>query len=344
MKNHGLPYPNGWFAVAFTSELPPSKVLSRRIMGEDIVVYRTKSGQVRVAGAYCPHLGAHLGCGGFVRDENLFCPFHHFGFAIDGTCTSTPYGKAPPKAQLTVYPHQEVNGAIFVWRHADELDPTWKIPDLTDESYPEPIRRINHLSAYPQDICENLVDIGHFPTLHGYQEAELRSISFDNEILRTEIFGQRHFPIVGHSDFHFNNQAYGVGFQFSRAYIPLIHTDVEAFFMPTPTGPRDMDLRVSVSLRLPGGSKPHRRVVGSIIRKLSRILTQQLAPSMWQDLVDDFPIWNNKLYLDRPRIAAGDGPIPRYRRWAQQFYSVSEIADHNSGQYDAGHDGASYIT
>jgi hypothetical protein len=35
----------------------------------------------------------------------------------------------------------------------------------------------------------------------------------------------------------------------------------------------------------------------------------------------DIPIWENKIYRDRPRLTAMDGPISRYRRWFRQFYS-----------------------
>ena len=34
----------------------------------------------------------------------------------------------------------------------------------------------------------------------------------------------------------------------------------------------------------------------------------------------DFRIWGNKRYLEQPALAAGDGPIGIYRRWARQFY------------------------
>ena len=41
------PYPTGWYAFGLASELRPGAVLSRPFMGEDLVVYRTRSGQVR---------------------------------------------------------------------------------------------------------------------------------------------------------------------------------------------------------------------------------------------------------------------------------------------------------
>ena len=37
----------------------------------------------------------------------------------------------------------------------------------------------------------------------------------------------------------------------------------------------------------------------------------------------DFPIWENKLYRERPLLCDGDGPIADYRRWAAQFYSTN---------------------
>ncbi|WP_369123002.1 Rieske 2Fe-2S domain-containing protein [Streptomyces viridochromogenes] len=30
-----------------------------------------------------PHLGTHLGCGGWVDGENIVCPFHRFAFDLD---------------------------------------------------------------------------------------------------------------------------------------------------------------------------------------------------------------------------------------------------------------------
>ncbi|MFE2373690.1 Rieske 2Fe-2S domain-containing protein [Streptomyces sp. NPDC059398] len=75
-----LPYPSGWFCLARSRELPPGKVLTRRFMDEDIVLYRTRDGRPRAVHPYCPHLGAHFGAGGTVEGQNLVCPFHRFAF------------------------------------------------------------------------------------------------------------------------------------------------------------------------------------------------------------------------------------------------------------------------
>jgi hypothetical protein len=35
----------------------------------------------------------------------------------------------------------------------------------------------------------------------------------------------------------------------------------------------------------------------------------------------DVPIWENKIYRERPIITKIDGPVAQYRRWFRQFYS-----------------------
>jgi hypothetical protein len=38
-------------------------------------------------------------------------------------------------------------------------------------------------------------------------------------------------------------------------------------------------------------------------------------------LDQDIPIWENKLYRDKPVLSTADGPIREFRAWAEQFYS-----------------------
>src|SRR5262245_38908340 len=81
-ENTVLPIPNGWFAVEWSKELIPGQVKSIHYFGEDLVIFRGRSGEAHVLDPYCPHLGAHLGEGGRVMGEALRCPFH--GWTFDG--------------------------------------------------------------------------------------------------------------------------------------------------------------------------------------------------------------------------------------------------------------------
>jgi len=168
------PYPNGWFAVAHSDSLARGQVRGVHYLGEDLVIFRGEDGQVRVADAYCPHLGAHLGKGGKVEGNTLRCPFHGWRFdGRDGRCVEIPYAKRiPPQARLDSYPALECNGMILVWHHAEGKEPEWQpevVPEILDPSYE--LHRTHEwtIKSHPQEIMENGVDFAHFATLHGWK-------------------------------------------------------------------------------------------------------------------------------------------------------------------------------
>ena len=52
--------------------------------------------------------------------------------------------------------------------------------------------------------------------------------------------------------------------------------------------------------------------------------SEKEVEEFWDYYMDDhaldFEIWNNKRYLARPVLAAGDGDVASFRRWFSQFY------------------------
>ena len=94
-----LPIPNGWFAVAFSRDLVPGEVKRIRYFDEELVLFRTRSGQARVLDAYCAHLGAHLAEGGRVVGENLACPFHAWQYDGNRPLRRDPLLQEDPAAR-----------------------------------------------------------------------------------------------------------------------------------------------------------------------------------------------------------------------------------------------------
>jgi hypothetical protein len=39
-----------------------------------------------------------------------------------------------------------------------------------------------------------------------------------------------------------------------------------------------------------------------------------------QQIEEDAPIWENKIYQSKPNLCDGDGPIAKFRKWYAQFY------------------------
>ena len=54
--------------------------------------------------------------------------------------------------------------------------------------------------------------------------------------------------------------------------------------------------------------------------KSSESFGQMFVEGMTMGVQQDIPIWENKIYRERPVLCDGDGPIAEFRKWAQNFY------------------------
>ncbi len=43
------------------------------------------------------------------------------------------------------------------------------------------------------------------------------------------------------------------------------------------------------------------------------------------DISQDFVIWQHKRYVPPSMLAEGDGPVGKYRQWAEQFYRGADV-------------------
>jgi phenylpropionate dioxygenase-like ring-hydroxylating dioxygenase large terminal subunit len=115
-------YPASWYLFGRADEVLKRPV-SKRMLGRDLVAFRTASGRVAVLDARCSHLGANLGYGR-VTGELLECPFHNWKYGTDGRCSHIP-GSAhiPDFARQASYPAVERHGCLFVFNGAEALFP-----------------------------------------------------------------------------------------------------------------------------------------------------------------------------------------------------------------------------
>jgi nitrite reductase/ring-hydroxylating ferredoxin subunit len=115
-------YPASWYLFSESREID-SKPLTRRVLGRDLVAFRTRSGRVAILDARCSHLGADLGRGRVVG-ESIQCPFHHWRYGVDGLCAGKPGEAAVPSfARQACYPARERHGFLFFFNGREELFP-----------------------------------------------------------------------------------------------------------------------------------------------------------------------------------------------------------------------------
>ncbi|MGX4733422.1 Rieske 2Fe-2S domain-containing protein [Kitasatospora griseola] len=316
-----LPYPDGWAALAFTAELARGTVLTRRLAGQDVVLYRQRDGRVRAVRPYCPHLGAHLGLAK-VAGNDLVCPFHRFAFGPDGGCVRTGYGTPPPpRAALTHLPVREVNDAVFVWRHHDGREPDWEIPAWHVLGNLPARHATWEMAGYAQDVMENSVDVGHFQTLHGWSRGELAApVAFGDVTFHVSMRVQEEFPLIGRRQVDVEVDGYGLSCLHTDIHTPALGLEMCSLVMATQTAPGRMQFRQASRFLVTEPSVLPTALARTVSRSLTRLLAGPMFRFSCEFTAADFPIWSTKQYLSRPRLAAGDGPIGPFRRWSRQFY------------------------
>jgi len=308
MTTESLPIPNGWFAVAASHEIASGDVRRARYFGRELVIFRTESGRPAVFDAYCPHLGAHLGEGGRVEGDALRCPFHGWLFDASGACRHIPYAeRIPGKARARAFETLERNGFVFAWWDRDGREPWFEIPEwgeATSVDWSEPDRYEWIVRAHNQELGENGVDAAHFRYVHGTMNVPATEVSEDGA------YREAYQPIEmktprGEVKGGIDARVFGLGFAVTR-FTGICET--LEFAATTPIDASRVHVRYAFTQPKVDGKSPAGGVAAAIIRDIVKQMNE------------DVPIWENKIYHERPVLCDGDGPIADYRRWCRQFY------------------------
>jgi phenylpropionate dioxygenase-like ring-hydroxylating dioxygenase large terminal subunit len=159
-----------WQPVAYTEEVTdlPLKV---RILGEDLVLFRSGTGEYGLVEQRCSHRGASLEYG-VISDEGIRCAYHGFHYAPDGTILAT--GSGAPMANAGklchgAYPLHVFHGLIFAYMGPPEKRPPFQMFDIFDDPHItlEPGRSRSCINeANWVQISENGMDPIHTVWLH----------------------------------------------------------------------------------------------------------------------------------------------------------------------------------
>lgn len=308
------PYPNGWYLIRESAALAPGDVIPLRYFGRDLVLFRGASGQPVMLDAHCPHMGAHLGYGGVVEGDGIRCPFHNWLFGLDGKCIDVPYGRdrRPPRAGTGCWSLHETSGLILAHYDADGQPPSWHMAECPEWSwdgwvgYETAEWRIN---MHTQELAENIPDTAHFLYVHSLPAQPEAEVTTDGHIYR-----QRTITRVGDDEQVFTQDAYGLGLVWlrQRGERRLEYTFLTA---TTPIDEESVHLRVLFVVNEGAGAT----AVSDASRTALAVVIDNIAR--------DIPIWEHKVYRERPPLVRGDGPIPLIRHWARQFYPDTSNSD-----------------
>ncbi len=156
-----------WHPVAFAAELA-GKPVHADLLGQPLVLWRGQDGRPRANSNLCVHRGTALSLG-WVRGDELVCPYHGWRYRADGRCAAIPQledpSRVPRKARIGAYGCQERYGLIWV-ALAEPRWPLPEVPELEDGTWVLVPAGPYRWRCDAARQVENFTDFGHFPWVH----------------------------------------------------------------------------------------------------------------------------------------------------------------------------------
>ena len=159
-----------WQPIAYTQELTdlPKKI---RVLGEDLVLFRTGAGEFGLIEERCAHRGASMEYG-VIGHDGITCAYHGFKYGTDGTILATGSG-APMqhagKLCLGAYALHVFKDLIFAYLGPPDKKPPFPMLDIYEDPNIEiepGIERACVNECNWLQIHENAMDPVHTAYLH----------------------------------------------------------------------------------------------------------------------------------------------------------------------------------
>jgi phthalate 4,5-dioxygenase len=121
-----------WIPALTPNDLiPDGPPMRMRLLGENLIAFKTASGKIGLVQNSCPHRGASLFFGRN-EEEGLRCVYHGWKFDVDGNCVDMPSEPAESnfksKVRAVSYPCVERNGIVWTYMGSRSEPPA--LPEL----------------------------------------------------------------------------------------------------------------------------------------------------------------------------------------------------------------------
>ena len=160
------------------------------VMGQELLLYRGKSGAPVLMQLRCAHRSLALDYGR-IEGDSIRCPYHGWLYDRTGQCLEQPAepdgSSFKDKVKLKSYPAQEISGLVFGYLGPEPVPllPLYDVLRMEDGVKDVMVQTFH---ANWLNHVENIVDVSHLAWLHGYT-----------------------FPAYGgkHVTYHWERMAYG---------------------------------------------------------------------------------------------------------------------------------------
>jgi vanillate O-demethylase monooxygenase subunit len=106
---------NFWYVAAWDDEVKRGQLMRRTICGQPIVLWRKEDGTPAALEDRCAHRHMPLS-DGFLRGDNVECPYHGLTYDASGACVRIPsQNLIPPSVRVRSFPVVERYHWVWLW-------------------------------------------------------------------------------------------------------------------------------------------------------------------------------------------------------------------------------------
>ncbi len=164
-----------WQPIGATEDMRARWTMPLRLLGEDLMLFRTRQGELGLIAEQCPHRRASF-LHGIPTERGIRCPYHGWEFNAQGACLEQPFEADNPafreRVGTTAYPVQALGGVLFAYLGPVSADKPAPLLPRFDGFVAEGSIRIMGRVVLPVNwlqIMENSLDPVHTEWLHGHQ-------------------------------------------------------------------------------------------------------------------------------------------------------------------------------
>ncbi len=159
---------NAWYVAATDAEVT-RKLQAVTVIGERIVLYRTRAGEAIALEDACVHRKLPLSMGR-LRDDTIECGYHGMVYDGSGRCTHVPgMDRIPTSARVRRYPTVSRYGLVWVWM-GDEAkanpDEIFQIAEADNPACGRNAGGSMTVACHVLYITDNLLDPSHVAWVH----------------------------------------------------------------------------------------------------------------------------------------------------------------------------------
>jgi 5,5'-dehydrodivanillate O-demethylase len=163
-----------WQPVALSTDLKAGSACPIRVFGENLTLYRGKSGKPYLIAGRCAHRCSVLHTG-IIDGEQLRCMYHGWRYNGAGVCTDMPAEKKqrPNEIRIAGYPAREYSGLIFAYLGQEPV-PEFALPrkDVFEDDSRHVFAKREVWDCNWFQMIENSLDAVHLSFAHMWGDAD----------------------------------------------------------------------------------------------------------------------------------------------------------------------------